>query len=321
MSRARRLILTSVFTSAPSEQSSSWVGVLMVVTAAFGFSLSIIFVRHIEGLDVTTITFFRSLSAFLMYAALLPRFREPLHFARYRRYIPHLIGLGAAMCLTALLYTYALQHTTAANAALLNNTSPLYVALIAPWLLKETRPRWTWPALALAGVGIVLITNPGQFALDSDSMRGILAAIASGVCYALPMLIGRTLRSHVNGMTQIWWGSGITALLLSPFVLRGDLSPAISQLHLLIPLGMVALGLPYLLMFQGLRRCTAQVVSVAALMEPVFGTLIGLILFGEMFTLAGGLGAVLVLASIYLISRNGGSKTIRPQAASATPTT
>lgn len=304
MSRARRLILTSAFTATQRDQSANWLGVLMVITAAFGFSLSIIFVRRIEGLNVTTITFFRSLSAFVMYAALLPRFREPLHIARYRRYIPRLIGLGAAMCLTACLYTYALQHTTAANAALLNNTSPLYVALVSPWLLKEARPRWTWPGLALAGLGIVLITRPGQFSLDPASMSGILAGIASGITYAIPMLIGRTLRSRVNGMTQIWWGAGITALLLSPFVLRGDLSPALDQLHLLIPLGVIGLGLPYLLMFQGLRRCTAQIVSVAALMEPVFGTLIGLILFGETFTLAGGLGAAFVLASIFLISRS-----------------
>ncbi len=303
MSRARRLILTTALASAARGQSASWLGVLMVITAAFGFSLSIIFVRHIEGLEVTTIIFFRSLSAFVMFAALLPVFREPLRVGRYQRYIPHLIGLGAAMCVTALLYTYALQHTTAANAALLNNTSPLYVALVSPWLLKEARPRWTWPGLILAGLGIFLITNPGQFSLDSGSFSGIVAAIVSGATYTLPMLIGRTLRAHVNGMTQIWWGSGITALLLAPLALRGDLGPALSQLHLLIPLGVVGLGLPYLLMFQGLRRCTAQVVSMAALMEPVFGALIGLFLFGEMFTLAGGLGAALVLASIALISR------------------
>jgi drug/metabolite transporter (DMT)-like permease len=45
------------------------------------------------------------------------------------------------------------------------------------------------------------------------------------------------------------------------------------------------------------------VVSVVALLEPVAGALIGLLVYREMFTLPGFFGSLLVLASIYLIAQ------------------
>ncbi|NPV65704.1 MAG: EamA family transporter [Anaerolineae bacterium] len=283
--------------------TAAWQGVGLVVLATLCFSTAILFVRLIHGLDAMTITFYRSLFAFLFFCGLLPRFREPLAIARYRRYIPLLVGLGLAMALTASLYTYAVQHTTAANAALLNNSAPLYVALLAPPLLKEARPRYLWPGIALAALGVILITDPARLRLDPAAFGGIAAAALSGVTYAGPMLIGRALRGRVSSLTQIWWGAGLTALLLSPFGLRGDPATILNQLHLLIPLGVLSLGVPYLLMFLGLARVKAQVGSVAALMEPVFGTLIGFLFFAEVLTPIGMLGALGVLSAIVLISR------------------
>ncbi len=286
-----------------ADRAAAWAGIGMVVLGAFCFSLAVLFVRLVDGMDAMAISFYRSLSAFLFFSLLSLRFREPLHFARYRPALPHLIGLGLAMGLTMTLYTYAIQHTTAANAALLVNSAPIYVALLAPWLLKEARPRYTWISLALAIVGIVLITNPAALRLESASFAGIAAGAASGFTYALPMLIGRHLRSRVSSITQILWGSGIAALMLLPFAVRTGMAAALPNLPYLIPLGVISLGLSYLLYFLGLQRVSTQVVSVAALFEPVSGALIGLVVFHEYLTLPGVAGGLLVLVSIYLISQ------------------
>ncbi|GAB4574277.1 MAG: EamA family transporter [Anaerolineae bacterium] len=296
-------LLAQRLSPASESAHSERLGILLVVLGAFCFSLSILFIRLIDGLDAMSITFYRSLFAFLFLSMLLPRFPQALQVRRYRAAIPLLIAIGAAMTVTASLYTYAIQHTAAATAALLVNSSPLYVALLSPWLLREPRPRWTWVGLALAGVGIVLIADPAQLSLRSSEFGGIVAGTLSGISYAAPMVISRKLRRTVTGITQNWWGTGITALLLLPFAIPASVPTALPQLHLLIPLGIISLGLSYLLLFLGLQRCSAQVASMAALMEPVFGAMIGLFIFGEMLTPGGWLGAGLVLFSIYLISR------------------
>lgn len=284
-----------------------WGGMGLVALGAVCFSTALIFTRLVTSIDALSIAFYRTFFAFLFFTALqlrtLPRSSAGRHIAHYRSAIPELLALGLAMALSAGLYTYAIQHTTAANAALLVNSAPLYVALLTPLVLGEARPRWTWPSLALAFVGVLLITDPAQLRLDPAALGGVIAGAASGFTYAGTMLIGRRLRGRVDGVAQTWWGAGTAALVLLPFALRTPAAATLPNLIYLAPMGVISLGIAYLLYFRGLQTLSAQVVSVLALLEPVSGVFIGLLLFAEPLTALGALGGGLVLAAVYLISR------------------
>jgi drug/metabolite transporter (DMT)-like permease len=231
------------------------------------------------------------------------RFREPLDFAAYRPVMPRMAILSATVSVTVLLYTYSIQNTTAANAALLVNSAPIYVAVLAPLLLHEARARYTWLSLVLAVAGIILVSDPANLKLTWDGLDGIIAGALSGMTYAVVMVMGRSLRGRVTGLTQTLWSSAITGLILLPWALRAPTDTVIDNLPLLIPLGIFSLGLSYLFYFIGLQRISAQVVSVVALFEPVSGILIGLLAFEEVPNGFGLAGAALILGSITLISR------------------
>ncbi len=278
-------------------------GVALVVIGAFCFSLAIPFTRWTDGLATGAIAFFRALFGFLFLCSLLSVNREPLRFQSYRPVLRTLLALGLAVSATVMLYTYAVQHTTAANAALLVNSAPLYVALLAPLFLREPRPRYTWHSLALAGIGMVCIANPAQLDVRSDEMSGIVAAAFSGLGYGTVMMISRSLRGRVNGLTQNLWSNGMIVLVLLPWALRAPAQTVLENLPMLIPLGIFSLGLSYLLYFLGLQRISAQQVSMVSLAEPVFGVLMGLIFFAEVPNALGWLGAALILSSIVLITR------------------
>jgi drug/metabolite transporter (DMT)-like permease len=239
----------------------------------------------------------------LFLASLIPRFPDPVQVSAYRASIKTLLALGAAVSVTVVAYTYAVQHTTAANAVLLVNTAPLYVAVLSPVLLKEPRPAYTWISLGMALSGMVLIADPGQLDVQSDEMGGVAAAALSGMTYGAVMLISRSLRGKVTGLTQNLWSVGFILLILLPWAAQSSLDTVIANLHLLIPLGVLSLGLSYLFYFLGLARISAQVVSVVSLAEPVFGILMGVIFFAEVPNEYGWIGGVLILASIYLIAR------------------
>jgi drug/metabolite transporter (DMT)-like permease len=289
--------------AAVAHPTTDWTGVAMVIVGAFCFSLAIPFVRWTDGLGSNAIAFFRALFGFLFLCTLLLRTREPLRWRAYRRDIPRLVVLGLCVAATVTLYTYSIRHTTAAVAALLVNSAPLYVAVLGPLLLHEPRPHRTALSLALAVVGIVLVSDPAQLRVGSASLSGLLAAALSGLTYSFVLIMGRALRGRVGGLTQTLWSDGITALVLLPWALRAPLDTVIANLDTLIPVGIFSLGLSYLLYFLSLERVRAQVVSMVALFEPVSGVLLAMAFFAEVPNALGWLGGALVIASIYLIVR------------------
>ena len=277
-------------------------GMLLVALGALGFSSGIFFNRSIAMMTGPQIAFFRALCGFSFFSLLAARDPQAFHVRSYRSAIPWLIGLGVSVGATATLYMTSLRYTTAATAVLLNNTAVIYVALFSPWMLKEARPRFTWVSLALALVGMTLITDPAHIEVGSDSWVGVLTALTTGVTYAFVMLFSRRLGGRVNGVTQSWWSIGIAALIAAPFAVGTSWELVRANWYWLLALGTLSLSIPYFLYFQGLKRLNAQVVSMIGLLEPVCGVLIGIFLFREIPSALGFVGIGLIFASIVLIS-------------------
>lgn len=267
------------------------------------FSTAILFVRWTEGMGAGTIAFFRALFGFLFLCLFLPRYPAALRVRGYRPVVGRLVLLGLTVGLTAFLFTYAIQHTTAAIAALLVNSAPVYVALLAPLLLHEAPARYTRVSIPLAAIGMVLLTDPATIRLEWETFDGVAAAALSGITYGLAMLMGRGLRHYASGYTQTLWSLGVTTLMLLPFAFGAPAGVLLDNLAILILLGIFSLGLSYLFYFMGLERVSAQVVSVVSLFEPISGITIGIIAFGEMLSPLGAAGGALILFSILLISR------------------
>jgi RarD protein len=276
--------------------------ITLVAVGAICYSTLILFTRWISGLEATSIAFFRMLFAFLFFCVLLVWFPQAARVSAYRRAIPRLALLGALMATTASLYIYAIQHTTAANAALLVNSAPVYIAFLGPLVLKERPPRYGWISLGLVIVGVALITEIGELRFEAQGLGGISAAALAGFVFAWMLMLSRSLPQEVDGFTQTWWGTGIATFCLLPFALGSDLSAAGSNLGLLIPMGVITMGIASVTYYIALRRLKAQVVSVVAILEPVAGVFIGLLVFREPMSTAGLVGSGLVLLAIYLIS-------------------
>jgi drug/metabolite transporter (DMT)-like permease len=280
-----------------------WQDIARIAAGALFYSLLIIFTRSIQGMETLTITFFRAVFALLFFCILLIWFRSPLKFSQYRPHLWKMLLMGCFMTATASLYIFSIRNTSAANAALLINTSPVYIAFLAPVLLKEARPRYTWISLALLIPGAALITGVMDGGFDTAHLLGNLAGALGGFLFAVVLIFSRSLVGKVDGLTQTAWGALTASLLLLPFGLSTTWGTFTANLPLLAPMGAITLGLAPLMYFLALQKLKAQVVSVVAILEPVFGVLIGVLIFQEALTIPAMLGSVLILASIYLISK------------------
>jgi DME family drug/metabolite transporter len=182
-----------------------------------------------------------------------------------------LVGVAYAGCLV--LFVLANRLTTAANTIFLQSTAPLYILLLAPWLLKEPIRRQDLGFLLAVGLGLLLFfvgtEQPGTFAPNPE--QGNLLALASGFCWALAICGLRWLAAAPGrGSPAAAVVSGnITAFLIGlPMALPVGQHP-LGDWAVIVYLGVFQIALAYVFVTAAIQVLPALESSVILLIEPV----------------------------------------------------
>lgn len=216
------------------------------------------------------------------------------------------IGGAVGYALTVVLFVFATRMTTAANAIFLQYTAPIYVALIGRWYLGEKPLRVDWLVIAVALGGIAL------FFMDRLTVAGFwgnIVALGSGLAFASVAIFLRKEREG-SPITCIVLGNALVALAGAPFVLQAP-SLGGGDLWLLLLLGALQLGLPYVLYAIAIKQVTALEATLIPLLEPVLNPLWVMLALGETpgpWAIVGGLlvlGAVLGRGALMILGRRG----------------
>ena len=110
-------------------------GILISIIGAFCLRTAVIFARLTEDLGIATIAFSRLFFVFLFFIVLLTKISELLRLKDYKNSVKTLLCLGVLIGMTVTLYGYAIQDSTAASAAIRVNSSPIYVVMLASFVL------------------------------------------------------------------------------------------------------------------------------------------------------------------------------------------
>ena len=211
------------------------------------------------------------------------------------------VGAAVAYVGTVLLFVMATQWTTAANAIFLQYTAPIYVAIAGPLVLRERSRRVDWICIGMAIAGI------GLFFKDDFTVTGgwgIAAALASGLSFATMVIF---LRREKDGspLSALLLGNIAAALVGLPMVIVAP--PPAAALLPLLALGVLQLGIPYLLYGLAIRRVTALEATLIPMLEPVLNPLwVGLVI-GEIPGPWSMAGAGLVLLAVLIRALGRGS--------------
>jgi drug/metabolite transporter (DMT)-like permease len=218
--------------------------------------------------------------------------------------LPILAGLGSA--LDHFVWNTSLQYTSAANATLLGNTSPLWVALTA-WLIFKERTRGIfWLGLALTMGGAVAVLS-NDFLQHPILGWGDLLALATGVFYASFFLFSQRSRQHFDTLSHVWICSlSSTLVLLFLSLVTGSALTGYSRTTYLVFLAAALLPqlAGYLAMGYALGHLPASIVSPTMLGQPVLTALLAIPLLGETLQPVQWIGGLVVLAGIYLVHRS-----------------
>lgn len=223
-----------------------------------------------------------------------------------RRFLlfPILGGLFTAFDFT--FWNTAVHFTTAANATLLGNTAPLWVALFIVFVLREKLGGRFWLGLALALSGAALVM--GRDFLDHPTLGlGDLMACAAAVFYAAYQLITQRGRGHFDPFRYTWLVSASATVfsLIVNLVLKNPLTGYSRQTWLVfLATALVSQTIGYLSVTYALGYLPASVVAPTLIAQPILTAILAVPLLGEIPSAVQWAGGAVALAGIYLVNQS-----------------
>lgn len=269
-------------------------GFIFIIGAMGIFGLYGIFVRFLN-LSPQLILFFNSLFVAIILFFVFLKQKGKFGLKQHKLIV---LLLGLAYVANNFCYFKAFQLTTIANAILTHYTAPIFVALLAPFLLREKLEKVTLISLIISFLGLFLIASEG-FSLSPANFLGILFGTISGLAYAFSLIIYKYLLRDLSVYTLIFYQSLVGAIILAPFIYpQLSLSlPFIWLLSFALLFGILATFLH----FQGIKRVKAQHAGILGYTEPLFGTAYAFLFFGEIPTVITLIGGGFIILGGYLI--------------------
>ena len=300
---------------------------LSLLTGILAVSTAAIFIRlaQNEGAPSIVIAAARLTIASLILAPLaLTRYRSELGRLTHREWAFALLS-GVFLALHFAAWITSLQYTSIASSVVIVTTTPLWVALLSPLVLRERVGRITFIGLALAltGGAVVGLSDSCQWLagrvscpplrtfFGGTAFLGDFLALFGAWMAAGYMLVGRKLRAKMDLIPYIFVVYGMSAIVLVGIMLGMGKSPF--GYPPLVYLWFILLALVPQLFGHSifnwvLKYLPASFVSVTLLGEPVGSTILAYFIFQEQPGWIKIGGAILILAGIWLASQKTGSK-------------
>lgn len=274
-----------------------------LVLGAVLIGLAPIFVR-VADVGPSTAAFWRL--ALALPALLLMLWRQPPQpadaEAAARGHLRWLWLAGLCFAGDLALWHQSIRYTSIANATLLANVAPVFVALAA-WLLFRERINARFALgllLATAGAAVLVADS---LKIGPDTVLGDLLGVASAVFYAGYLLTVSRQRRWFTTVQVMFWSTLAGALVTAPLALvQGEtlLPPSLHAWTMLTGLALLSHVGGQGLIAYALAHLPATFSSVSLLVQPVAATVFAWLLLAERFGPQQAVGGAIVLGGIVL---------------------
>ena len=276
---------------------------LVAVTAVWGLT----FVQVQDAVALYPLFAFLALRFGIASATLAaPAYRRMRSLGR--RGVVSGVALGLLLACGYALQTAGLERTSVSSTGFITGLYVVFTPLLALLLFGTRIGALAWVGVALATVGLALLSG-----VDSGGMLGDALVLAASAVYSLQIVLLERYapRYDVLALTQ--------AEMLAAFAGFGVLALALGQVELprgwtvwgaLLVTGVFASALAFLVQTWAQRRISAARTALAFALEPVFAALFGFWLAGDRLGAVAWLGCVLIMAGI-LVAEPAAAQTLR----------
>jgi drug/metabolite transporter (DMT)-like permease len=206
-----------------------------------------------------------------------------------------------------LLQYVGMVNVNASASSLFVNLSVVWVALLTPLVFREQLGLKKAMGVMISLLGVVFMTTNLEFSsLTQGAAVADLLVIAAGILWAVFIVYNKPLVNDSKNMVQ-----DVTWLLIFTLVPLLPIAPISAGVLVSLPLeawlailytAVLCWVVPYYLWLKGLRHLSPVTSAIVLLTEIVVAVTISTLFLGEIFTVISGLGAVLIVIAILIVS-------------------
>lgn len=242
--------------------------------------------------------FYRMAIAFLLllpYMLITKKFKLP-----QKKYILLAIVCGVLFASDVAVWNIAIQESSATQASLLTNLSPLWVGIISYVFLKVKPATNFWIGTTIALFGMAMLVG-FKFFLELDFDNAFMLAVLSGIFYSIYLLVSKKVLSQIDVlsfMTISLLASSIylaiaCLLMNEPFTGFTDMGWFVLLLQAVVCQLMAWLSISYATQHMRPTR-----VSLSLLAQAVITALLAWVFLDEKITINMVIGGLILLVGI-----------------------
>ena len=231
--------------------------------------------------------------------------REPLPARR------HLVPVAVFGVLFLGLYSVTLnaaeRRVDAGTAAMVINTGPVLIAVLAGVFLREGFPRGLFAGCAVAFAGCVLIGLATKGS-GGQGRLGIALCLLAAFAYAAAVVVQKVALAHVSPFQVTWLGctaATVACLPFAPTLVNQAANANAQALGWTMYLGLMPTALGFATWSFALSRASTGRVASLNYLIPVVAIVLGWAYLGETPAWLAAAGGALCLAGVYLARRRG----------------
>lgn len=276
-----------------NDRSVTGLPVVLVIAAVLLWSTGGLFIK-LTTLDAFSVNLGRSLFAAIIVAAFT--YKKGLKLDLFTLFT----SLLYAITLTT--FVYATKNTTAANAIFLQYTAPVYILLLAPFILKEPfRVRDVVTVIfCFVGMGLFFLEDQSS-ATAPNVFAGNIAGLISGVAFGLYFIFLRHPRTlQRNPAVSVFYGNLIIVIVMIPLVLPDmPASLGANDLAAVAFLGIFQIGVAYILFTKGVAAGVRSLdASIIGFIEPLLNPIWVFLFVGERPSFWAIAGGVIIITAV-----------------------
>jgi len=268
--------------------------ILLMLLSSFSFSAMQIIVKILDKIPLMEKVFFRNfISLILAYIVIISK---NLSFIGEKENRKYLLGRSIFGYAGVILFFFATTKMLAADAAILNKLSPIFVIIFAHFFLKESIKKIHVLALVLSFIGAWFVIKPEFNFSVIPAASGLFSAILSGAAYVFIAYIGKKESVY----TIVFYFSLFSVICSIPFLIFSFVIPKFYEFILLLLLGFLA-AFGQIALTYAYNSSQATEISIYDYSNIVFSAILGYIFLSELSDFYSIIGGALIITASFIV--------------------